>query len=189
MRFEEDRMRLKPDLNGNYDVRFDRLGNTIVIDPGNTSYPEPPVFVNGLPPQLLPVPKGQAKRDLAIYGNSQPTAYYRQQQSSSLRAIEMKQETTTEYQPYTPKEGYEAGGISEPEGEISQIVEAGEISESEISQEIVRRIQEGESKTATLKALGINGKSYNDVAQFYDRLYLQTIGQPYRRGPKPSRVE
>lgn len=165
---------------GNGPVIFDRENiQLITTDQGNS--PVPPTFVHGLPPTQIPTPvKSRAAKDLAIYANNQPTSYYRQQQSSSLRAIEMKHETTTEYQPAPPSMVYEPAEISE----ISPEIEANEISEDldnlrPLQEAAIRR---GETRPATFKALGISGTSYQNVAQFYDKLFQQITGRPYKRG-------
>jgi hypothetical protein len=184
-RFQRDYNVLGYDQLGNGPIIFDRENmQLITTDQGNS--PVPPTFVHGLLPTQLPPPGNKSRaKDLAIYANNQPNAYYRQQQSSSVRAIEMKHETTTEYQPAPPSVVFDAPEISE----ISPEVEASEISQPEISEDLDNlqpqleaAIRRGETRTATFRALGVSGTSYQNVAQFYDKLFQQITGKPYKRG-------
>ena len=73
--------------------------------------------------------------------------------------------------------------------QISPGIERSEISTPEISADLANLrpmleadILRGETQTATIKALGVTGGNYQNVAQFYDKVFQQVTDRPYKRG-------
>lgn len=162
LRFQEDRMRLKPDQNGNYDVRFDRQGETIRIRPGNKPFAEPPVFVNGAMPNQLPAGRsgGNAGKGMTVRRNQEPIAYY------SVRDIQPEQlEAPAADRGVNLPTDLQASEVDLPNlqpeiyGKFTDLLP-----------EMERYIREGRGKTETLKALGLVGRYYKEAGPVYDDL-------------------
>jgi hypothetical protein len=162
LRFHEDRMRLKPDQNGNYDARFDRYGEVIKVRPGNKAFAEPPVFVNGAMPTQLQAPGrngSSGQRGMTVRRNQEPIAYY------------VNEVTPPELEAPMPARTVNLPSdlpVSEPDlpnlqAEISRKF-------TDVLPEIETAIREGRGKTDTLKALGLGGRYYKEAGTLWDEV-------------------
>lgn len=158
-------MRLKLDVNGNYDVRFDRYGEVIKVRPGNKPIAEPPVFVNGAMLTQLQAPgRGSAgsNRAMTIRRNQEAVAYY----VNEVTPLEL--EAPTPARAVNSPADLPTSGVDLPnlQAEISRKF-------TDLLPQIETAIQEGRDKTDTLKALGLGGRYYKDAGALWGEVEVR----------------
>lgn len=162
LRFHEDKMRLKPDANGNYDVRFDRQGETIKMRPGNTPYPAEYHFVSGAMPQPLQPPgrgSAGANRGLTIRQNQQPVAYY------------VKEVEPPELEAPAPGRSVNLQAdlpVSTPD--LPNLQPEIYSKFTDVLPQMETYVREGRGKTEALKDLGLGGRYYKEAGVLWDDL-------------------
>lgn len=99
LRFAEDRYRLTPDSNGNYPARFDKYGQLVTVEPGNTPYAPVTQWINAnIPIQKIPNER-PAQRDMPLLINDRANYVRNYTSRRNAREIEFEGYSVRELQP------------------------------------------------------------------------------------------